>query len=449
MYDPLLLPELREMLIEDDARAMQEFCEVFHAGVIAEILEALTNAEIWRVLSQTPLKRQVEIFEYISLPRQAELITCLDKPHLSALLEVMAPDDRVDLIKTMDPGKIELLLPLIAQAERSDIRRLLSCPEHSAGSIMTTEYASLREGMTVREALDQLRTQAPDRETIYYLYVIDESRHLHGFVSLRKLILARPETKVAEVMDRDVISVRVDEDQEVAANTIARYDFIAMPVVDDQGRLVGIITHDDVLDVLQAEATEDVHRLGGVEPLADGYLSTPFFTLAWKRGIWLVLLLVAGFGTSALLSHYTRVTEEFEWLVWFLPLVLASGGNAGSQSATLVIRTLALGELSRQNRLRIARREVATGLALGASLALLGFAFACRYVPMLDAGVVAGTVALVVTLGTINGTVLPIVLRQLGMDPAIMSNPLIASLSDMLGVLIYYNVALSVLARSH
>jgi magnesium transporter len=447
MYDPLLLPELREMLIEGDARAMQEFCTVFHAGVIAETLEALTNEEIWRVLAQTDLRRQVEIFEYISLARQIELVTCLDKPHLSALLEVMAPDDRVDLIKTLDQTQVELLLPLIAQAERSDIRKLLSYPEHSAGSIMTTEYASLGEGLTVREALEQLRRQAPNRETIYYLYVLDDVRRLRGFVSLRKLILARPEALVSEIMDQDVISIRVDEDQELAANKIARYDFIAMPVVDDQGRLVGIITHDDILDVLQEEATEDAHRMAAVAPLEDSYLSTPFVTLAWKRGIWLVLLMVAGFGTAAVLNHYDAVTERFEWLVKFLPLVLASGGNTGSQSATLVIRSLALGELNRRTQLRIIRREAATGLALGGSLAVLAFGFASLYGPLVDAAIVAATVALVVTLGTINGSLLPMVLRSLGMDPAIMSNPLIASLSDMLGVLIYYNVALLAMER--
>jgi magnesium transporter len=246
-------------------------------------------------------------------------------------------------------------------------------------------------------------------------------------------------------MDKDVISVRVDEDQESVANRIARYDFIAMPVVDDQGRLVGIITHDDVLDVLQQEATEDVHRLGAVEPLEDGYLSTPFFTLAWKRGIWLVLLLVAGFGTSAVLSHYNGETKHLLWLVWFLPLVLASGGNAGSQSATLVIRSMALGQLSREAQLRIGRRELGTGLLLGGTLAILGFVFASFYVPVYDAAVVAGTVSLVVTLGTVNGTLLPIALKRMGWDPALMSNPLIASLSDILGVFIYYNVALLVI----
>ena len=446
MFDPLLLPELREMLIENDTEAMREFCEVFHPGVVAENLEELSARESWDVLSHTSLQRRVEIFEFLSLVRQMELVATIDKADLSSLIEEMSSDDRVALLKNLEEAQVELLLPLVAQAERGDIRKLLSYPEHSAGSIMTTEYASLREDMTVRDALGQLRTQAPNRETIYYVYVIDDARHLHGFVSLRKLFLARPDAMVSELMDRDVISVRVDQDQELVANKIARYDFIAMPVVDDQGRLVGIITHDDVLDVLQQEATEDVHRLGGVEPLEDTYLSTPFVTLAWKRGIWLVLLLVAGFGTSAVLSHYNSETERWEWLVWFLPLVLASGGNAGSQSATLVIRALALGQLNRETRFRIGRRELATGLALGATLAALGFVFASQYVSIADAAVVAGTVALVVTFGTINGTLLPIVLKQLGMDPALMSNPLIASLSDMLGVLIYYNVALVALS---
>ena len=247
---------------------------------------------------------------------------------------------------------------------------------------------------------------------------------------------------VSELMDKDVISVRVDEDQEVVANKIARYDFIAMPVVDDQGRLVGIVTHDDVLDVVQQEATEDVHLMGAVSPLEDGYLATGFFTLAWKRGIWLVLLLVAGFGTAWVLRRYNSVTERWEWLEWFLPLVLASGGNAGSQSATLVIRTLALGQLDRQTQFRIGRREFMTGLVLGGTLAMLGFVVASLFVVKADAAIVAGAVALVVTLGTVNGTLLPIVLKQVGWDPALMSNPLIASLSDILGVLIYFNVAL-------
>ncbi|MCY2966138.1 MAG: magnesium transporter, partial [Planctomycetota bacterium] len=414
----------------------------FHPGVVAENLAALTPAEAWHVLSQSNLRQQVEIFEFMELDRQIELVSTIDKPRLSALIEEMSADDRAELLRNMEEDQVELLLPLIAQAERSDIRKLLSYPESSAGALMTTEYASLREELTVREALAALHSQAPNRETIYYVYVLDEARHLHGFVSLRKLILARPDALVRDIMETDVLSVNVNDDQEAVANKMARYDFIAIPVVDAQERLVGIITHDDVLDVMREEATEDAHRMGAVAPLEDGYLSTPFFTLAWKRGIWLILLLVAGFGTSSLLNLYDGVTEQHEWLVWFLPLVLASGGNSGSQSATLIIRSMSLGEMSRANQPRIIRREFATGLVLGSAMGLMAFVFASQYVPWPHALVVASTIALVVTFGTTNGTLLPIALRHLGCDPALMSNPLIASLSDALGVLIYYNVAL-------
>ena len=445
MYDPLLVPELREMLLQSDTVAMREFCNVLHPGVAAENLEEFPDEELWTILSQAEVPQQAEIFSFLSLPRQVSLVDRIDNPRLTALLEEMASDDRVDLLGALDEDHVERLLPLIAQVERADVRRLLSYPENSVGSLMTTDYASLPERITAREALNLLRTQAPDRETIYYVYILDEGRHLQGFVSLRKLILARPESPVDSVMDHDVISLRVDDDIDVAVRKMSRYDFIAMPVVDDQNRLVGIVTHDDVLDVVQEEATESVQRMGAVQPLEDQYLSTPVHTLAWKRGVWLVLLLVAGFGTSAILRSYDRVSERYEWLVWFLPLVLASGGNAGSQSATLIIRTMALEEFGRSDSLRIVRKEVVTGLILGLTLAVLGFLFAWQYRAPMDAAVVAVTLLAVVTFGTFNGSVLPMVLRRMGMDPAIMSNPLIASLSDAAGVLIYYTVAMAAL----
>jgi magnesium transporter len=442
MYDPLLVPELREMLLQSDTVAMREFCNVLHPGVAAENLEELPDEELWTILSQAEVAQQAEIFSFLKLPRQVSLVDRIDNEHLTTLLEAMASDDRVDLLGALDEDHVERLLPLIAQAERADVRRLLSYPENSVGSLMTTDYASLPERISAREALNLLRTQAPDRETIYYVYILDEGRHLQGFVSLRKLILARPETPVDSVMDHDVISLRVDDDIDVAVRKMSRYDFIAMPVVDDQNRLVGIVTHDDVLDVVQEEATETVQRMGAMQPLEDQYLSTPLHTLAWKRGVWLVLLLVAGFGTSAILRSYDRVSERYEWLIWFLPLVLASGGNAGSQSATLIIRTLALGEFGRSDALKIVRKEVLTGLILGLTLALLGFLFAWQYRTLMDAAVVGTTLLAVVTFGTFNGSVLPMILRRMGMDPAIMSNPLIASLSDAAGVLIYYTVAM-------
>lgn len=445
MYHSLLLPDLRQILAENDQAGLTEFCEALYPAVTAEVLEGLEPEETWRVLSGCNDELQAEIFQFFSLAYQVDLVKSVDRKRLSKLIESMAADNRVDLLERMDPEAVEELLPLVAQAERSDIRKLLSYPEDSAGSIMTTEYASLPEQITVAQALDKLRKQAPNRETIYYIYIIDEGRRLHGFISLRELILAKPHTLLSDIMQRDVISVRVDDDQEFVAQELGRYDFLAIPVVDNQNRLVGIITHDDVLDVIREEATEDAQRLGAVEPFEDSYLTTPLQTLAWKRGIWLVILLGAAFATAAVLNRYESVSEKYEWLVLFIPLVLASGGNAGSQSATLVIRTLALGEITRRENILIARREIVLAAMLGGCLMLLGFTMAAYFVTWYQAAVVGLTLLLVVLVGTMTGAMLPVVFRGLGMDPALMSNPLIASLVDVTGIVIYYNVALIIM----
>ena len=450
MFDPLLLPELREMLIENDTQAMQEFCDVFHPGVVAENLEVLPVADCWRVLLQTNWHRRGEIFGFFSLPRQMELVATLDKPHLSAFLEVMAPDDRVALLKNMDQAQVELLLPLVAQVERDDIRKLLSYPEHSAGSIMTTEYATLREDMTVKDALAQLRLQAPDRETIYYIYVIDDARRLHGFVSLRKLILARPEALVSDLMESDLIAVNVNEDQEIVASKIARYDFIALPVVDDQGRLVGIITHDDVLDVVQQEATEDVHRLGGVEPMTEHYLEADFYTLWRKRATWLSLLFVAELFTFNALAYFEHEIEKIVALSLFVPLCISTGGNSGSQAATLITRALALGQVRLSDWLRVMRHEMAMGLALGVTLGAIGFlrtAFLTSQSvlkdtnPWLLGAVIAQSVAAICLWGTLVGSALPLVFKRFGIDPGIASSPFVATFVDVTGIVIYFSVA--------
>ncbi|HLJ12032.1 MAG TPA: magnesium transporter [Planctomycetaceae bacterium] len=449
MFDPLLLPELREMLIENDDAAMREFCNVFHPGVVAENLEALSAADCWRVLSQADLHRRGEIFEFFRRPRQMALVATIDKPHVSALLEVMAPDDRVDLLKKMEQSQIESLLPLVAQAERDDIRKLLSYPEHSAGSIMTTEYASLREDMSVKDALAQLRLQAPNRETIYYVYVIDDARRLRGFVSLRKLILAPLETRVADIMDRDVISVRVEDDQEDVARKIARYDFIAMPVVDDQERLVGIVTHDDVLDVLQQEATEDVHRLGAVQPLTEQYLESDFFTLWYKRATWLSLLFVAELFTFTALAHFESEIAKIVALSLFVPLCISTGGNSGSQAATLITRAVALGQVRLRDWLRVIRHELAMGLALGITLGAIGFVRAWltpqsilgEANKWLLAAVISQSVAIICLWGTLVGSALPLIFKRVGVDPGVASSPFVATFVDVTGIVIYFSIA--------
>ncbi len=443
MYNRLLLlPDLRELLDAGDVAGVSQFCEALHAAAVVEVLEGLAADESWRVLSSCSSERQAEIFSFFDLPDQLALVEAVPRDSFSRLIEEMAPDDRVDLLERLDPDRVEQLLPLVASAERRDILRLLSFPDDSAGSIMTTEYASLPAEATASEAIERLRQQAPDRETIYYVYVLDEGRRLRGFISLRELILARPETRVESIMERDVISVRVDDDQEEVAQRLARFDFLAIPVVDAQNQLVGIVTHDDAMDVAQEEADEDAYRSGAVVPLEDDYLSTSLVTLAWKRGGWLVVLLFAAILTAMALESYSDDVEALKWMVLFIPLVLASGGNAGSQSATLIIRALAISQIERRESIQVLLRELVLAGLLGGGLAILSFGAAMGFVDSAaKAGVVAITVFLVVAMGTVTGAMLPLGFKRMGLDPALMSNPLIAAVVDVVGVIIYYNVA--------
>lgn len=449
-YRSLLLPDLRMTLDAGDADGLREFCDALYPAVAAEVLDELSAAEIWTVISTCTPERQAEILGFLEDHRQVELINVAPRKELSQLIEEMAPDDRVDLLEMLEDEQVESLLPLIAQAERADIRKLLSYPDGSAGSIMTTEYTSVPEELPVSEALDQLRIQAVESETIYYVYIVDEGRRLDGIISLRELIMAKPTARLADIMHRDVISVRVDDDEEFVAQEVAKYDFLAIPVVDNQNQLVGIVTHDDAMDVLQEEATEDAQRQAAMEPLEDSYMATPVFTLLHKRGIWLVILLVAAFLTAFAMKQFEdlQAQQAFIWMSWFVPLVLASGGNAGSQSATLVIREMATRHMDSGEKWTMLRREFRLACLLGGGLMLLSFLTAATLVEVDQAGVVGLTVFLMVVMGTCAGAVLPILFERLGMDPALMSNPLIAALVDVLGVVIYFNAALLLLSSA-
>jgi magnesium transporter len=438
-FNTLLLPDLREMLALHDDAGVGVFCRELYPGVVAEVLEGVDAGQTWEVLSHTTPERQAEIFEYFPLDFQVELVKTIPHQALSRIIEEMPHDDRVDLISEMEPELVEKLMPLIAHAERADILKLLQYPEKSAGSLVTTDYASLPAEITVAEALERLRHQAPSRETIYYVYIVDEQRHLLGFLSLRKLIMAKPNVRLSDIMLREVDALHVEDTREKAANEILRNGFIAMPVVDKDDKLVGIITYDDAAEVQNEEAEQDAYRQAAVAPLEDGYLDTPLLTLAWKRGIWLVILLGASSATAHVLNYFAP--GDASWMVLFLPLVLASGGNAGSQSATLVVRAISQNETEGQVR-RIALREVRIGVMLGLTLASIAFVMAWLLLPRTEyATTVSLTVFLVVAFGTFFGAMLPLGLNRVGVDPALMSNPLIASMSDMLGVVIYYNMA--------
>ncbi|MCA8991412.1 MAG: magnesium transporter [Planctomycetaceae bacterium] len=444
-FTNLVRPDIEMMLAEGDVDGMREVCEALYSGVVAEILEDMSPERAWDVFRHASPATQAELLSFFPLSFQMRLVEIIDRASLSKIIEEMPADDRVDLLGEMDADHFEAIMPLIAQAERAEIRKLLSYPEESAGSIMTTEYASLPAGIKVREALDKLRVQAPSRETIYYIYITDEERHLMGFLSLRKLIQAKPDTELAKLMDRDVIYVRVTDDQEDVANEIRRYDFIAIPVVDEQNRLVGIVTHDDAADVLADEATEDAHLAAGVQPLDESYIDTPFFVLAQKRALWLVVLLGAASATAQVLG-WLESDGSHAWMVLFLPMVLASGGNAGSQSATLVIRALATEEVEGMVGW-IAWREARIGACLGFILATLAGCVSFLMRGPWEAVVVASTVFSVVMFGTVVGAMLPLALKRFNQDPAIMSNPMIAALSDLMGVLIYYTAAAWLLTK--
>ena len=441
--NPLLIPELRVMLAEGDTAGLREVAKELHPATVAEFSEGLDDRELWQLLDAVPVERQAEIFPYYPMPRQVELVKAADRPHLGRLLEWMAADNRDDLLRELDPEFVEEILPLVAKAERHDIRMLLSCPEESAGALMTTEYASLPADITAGEAVTRLRTQAPDSESIYYIYVLDAERHLVGFVSLRDLILAKPTALVSDLMQRDPISVRVEEPREQVVEKLARFDFIAIPVVDDKNRLVGIVTHDDVLDAVRQDATDDAQRIAAVTPLGESYLEAALVTMTWKRGVWLTILFATAAVTAMVMA---RAPLTHAWLIAFIPLVIASGGNSGNQSATLVITALSSGDCKLADWPRILKREVVLGLLLGALLAVPGYLLALVYAPTpLQALVIPLTVLGVVMLGSLVGSILPLLFRSVGLDPALMSNPFVSAIVDVVGIVLYTTIALIVL----
>jgi magnesium transporter len=441
--NPILIPELRVMLGEGDAEGLREVARELHPATVADFSEGLDDGELWQLLDCLPVARQAAIFPYFSLPRQVQLVKAADRAHLGPLIESMAADNRDDLLRELEPEVVEEILPLVAKAERHDIRMLLSCTEGSAGALMTTEYASLPADVTAGEAVARLRSQAPDSESIYYIYVLDADRRLVGFVSLRDLILARPTALVSALMQRDPISVGVEEPIEHVVERLAKFDFLAIPVVDDQHRLVGIVTHDDVLDAVRQEATDEAQRIGAIAPLGERYLDAGLVTMTWKRGVWLAILFATAAVTAMVLATWR---SPHAWLMAFIPLVIASGGNSGNQSATLVITALSSGDCRLTDWPRILRRELALGLLLGALLAVPGYALALAYAPTAAAAVVIPlTIMGVVITGTLVGAVLPLLFRSIGLDPALMSNPFVSAIVDVVGLVLYMLVAVAVL----
>ncbi len=447
MINTLYLPELREMLAADDAVGLREFCSALHAGRTADFMEGLTPVEAWAVLRAADRPTRVKIFGFLEEEVQVSILESGEPTELAELIAEMPPDDRVDLLNEVDPAVVEKMLPLVPTEERRDILRLRAYPEGTAGSVMTTEVARLPETLTVREALEEIGRQAQDLETIYYIYIVGSENHLRGLVSARQLVthLGKPSTLLSDLMKRDLVTVEATDDQETVAEKVADFDFLAIPVVDAEQHLVGIITHDDVIDVLQEEATEDAYLAGAVEPLEESYLATPLLHLTRLRAGWLTVLFGFALLTAIALESYGKALEAV-WLVWFLPLVISSGGNTGSQSATLIIRALTTKEISPSDWLSIVWRELMMGALLGAFLSAIGYLAGYFLAPSPTAALVIPiTLMLVVLCGTMLGALLPLLFKKMGLDPALMSTPFVAGIIDIVGIVLYMNVAIYLL----
>ncbi len=441
----LFLPELREMLAEDRTDELREFCTALHPARTAEFMEGLDNEETWRVLQHAQPSLQAEVFQYFDIDRQVDLIASQDEKQIAVLVTQLPADDAVDLLRKVPEARVDAILALVPAPDRRDIRRLQTFKEGTAGAMMTTEVACLSETLTVRQALDELSRQAERLETIYYIYVVDDTNHLRGVVSGRLLIssIGRPETRLADLMKSDVVSVNVNDDQEQVAQKVAFYNIMAIPVVDDSNHMMGIITHDDVIDVVREEAAEDVQRIVAVAPLSESYLRTPLLILSWKRGFWLLILFFAALSTAFALKMYQSWLDSYAWLVLFIPLIISSGGNSGSQSSTLIISALATKDIELSDWGLIVRREIVMGLLLGGIMGSIGYLCALFLAPTYtQALIIPITILCVVLCGTCMGSVLPLMFKRMGLDPAMMSNQFVAGLSDLLGILIYVNVAL-------
>lgn len=370
----------------------------------------------------------------------------MPRADLAAIFMEMNADDRADLYKKLTDEQRDVLMPALAQAEREDIRQLAAYEEGTAGALMTSDYASLSPQLNAKQAIEVLRHEAPNKETIYRAYVVDAERHLIGSVRLQDLITAHGGVKVADLVERNTHAIPVDADVEDAARKIARYDVIALPVVDTQERLVGIITHDDALDVMEAEATEDFQRLGTVTNL-DASVATATVPMLYRARIaWLMLLVFGNIFSGAGIAHFEDTIAAHLALMFFLPILIASGGNAGSQSATLMVRALATGDIRISDWGRVLGRELVVAILLGLSMAA-----AIAVIGVFRGGpdiaiVIALSMIIIVIVGSMIGMLLPFVLSRFNMDPATASTPLVTSIADATGVLIYFSIAKAILS---
>jgi magnesium transporter len=442
----------------EDLAALAPAVADFPAPDVADLLNQLSIHEAAGLTNAFPAARAIEVLEQPTLRRRSRILDDLSPECAAPILQGIAADERTAIVREMGEYARRRLLPQLSPAIRTEVETLLRYPPRTAGGIMTTEYVSFRPDMRVRDALSHIRAVAREKEAIYAGYILEgETSQLLGAVSLRDLVMAELDQPVTEVMRKRPVTVNAHDDQEVVAATIAKYNLLAVPVLENDGRVVGFVTVDDVIDVMIEEGTEDVLRMGAVEVgMSDEpYTATPFWRLIRKRAGWLLVLFLSEMLTATAMGRFEDEIANAVVLALFVPLIISSGGNSGSQAASLIIRALALGELRLKDWWSVMKREFSSGLVLGSTLGAVGFIritvwsliWPNMYGPhwLLVAITIWLSLIGVVLWGTLSGSMLPIALKRLGMDPAVSSAPFVATLVDVTGIVIYFEVAARIL----
>lgn len=454
MLGDLLLPEIEELIEARDFTALREALADLPPTDIADIFADLPPERVAVIFRILPREKATAVFEYLPIEAQESALRALGQEQVAAVLNDMAPDDRTTLLEEIPGEAAQRLISLLSPDERRIAVRLLGYPEESIGRRMTPDYVALRKDWSISHVFSHIRQVGKDKETLNVVFVTDERGHLIDDIRLRDIVLADPNSTVADIMDGHYACLRANDDQEEAVRAFKKYDRSALPVVDSSNTLVGIVTIDDVLDVAEREETEDVQKMAAVAVLAAPYLDVSAMTMVRKRAPWLLLLFCGEMLTISAMHRFESTLQAVVILAMFIPLIISSGGNSGSQAASLVIRALAIGELHLMDWWHVMKRELLSGLMFGSILGLSAFVVAYFFGlyhasggdgveerPLLQAFVVGTALVGVVLFGTITGSMLPLLLKKFGLDPAVSSTPFVATLVDVTGIVIYFMTA--------
>jgi magnesium transporter len=454
MPETIWPPEIHAIVQAREFVRLRDTMRNWSPNGIAELMTELPPDERVLVFRLLPRGLAADVFEYLPREDQEQLLKAMAKEEVAMILNAMAPDDRTALLDELPAKVTQQMLALLSPRERLIAVSLLGYPEGSIGRRMTPDYVRVRPEWTVEQVIEHIRRHGRDSETLSLLYVIDDSGVLIDDIRIRKVLLAPPQTRIAELLDHRFVALKARDDQESAIQVFRSEGRYALPITDSAGVLIGIITIDDVLDMAQEEATEDIHKIGGTEALDEPYMDTPLHRMVKKRATWLSVLLIGEMFTATAMGYFEEEIRRAVVLALFVPLIIASGGNSGSQASTLVIRALALGEIKLKDWMRVFRRELYSGLALGFILGTIGFLRIAIWAHFADvygdhSFLVALTVGLalvgIVLWGAVAGAMLPFIMRRLGFDPAASSAPFVATLVDVTGLVLYFSIAAAIL----